>query len=195
MIRFFQEFCLSSLDKIGSRWLKFYLFTRVVTSFLFSLWISFIELRTKIFGKMISKAIILSVFVCFATAEIPENLLATAVAAAANPCEGLHNVFATNTRGCSWYHVCIDEVSVDQNRCPEGHQFNFASQNCPPRGTVECTLDRVVEPECPANSQGIIFAPHPYSCSKFISKYLNVWLIFKWYRLSMSKCYLIECFK
>lgn len=122
---------------------------------------------------MILKAITLSVFVCCAMADIPDFLLAQSVTPAANPCEGRPSGFATNTRGCAWYHVCINEESVRQDRCPDGHQFNFASQNCPPKGTVECTLDRVVEPECPSGNHGVSLVPHPYSCSKFISKYFT----------------------
>lgn len=82
-----------------------------------------------------------------------------------NPCIGQR--FAINTRGCSWFWVCNEEnVTISQNRCPEGYHFNVAEQNCDYKDHANCQLGLQAPSECPEET-GIQAIPHPLVCSKF----------------------------
>lgn len=77
------------------------------------------------------------------------------------------NYFIPNTRGCAWYHVCIDGVNRGQQRCPAPFWFNYEEQQCDHRYNVDCDLDdRWVNVNCPPGP-GIFLIPHPHSCSKY----------------------------
>lgn len=129
--------------------------------------------------KMIFKFLVVLAltFVCSVSAQNFEAMLREIRARhqensfADGMCEGLGfdtPAFLANTRGCSWFHVCVNGVHTGQNRCPEGFHFNYGSQACALIGSFECTISNPdVEARCP-DSRGLSIVPHPYSCSKFI---------------------------
>lgn len=74
--------------------------------------------------------------------------------------------FAMNTRGCSWYWVCNNEVPVGENRCPVDYHFNPSDQVCDYKDNVNCTIDQERRYDCPLD-RVVELIPHPLSC-KFI---------------------------
>lgn len=86
---------------------------------------------------MIFRVIYLSaLLVICASAQDIESFIAKARAIRGyddNICDGLgldEPAFLANTRGCSWFHVCVDGVHSGQNRCPDGFHFHEEQGGC-----------------------------------------------------------------